>query len=274
MICDDFIVDAIPVELRDVPQWVCWHLETRDGKFAKVPLNPHTGGHAKVSDPRTWGDFDTALDAARRHGWGVGVVFTAFAGLTGVDLDHCRDPQTGALAPWARVVLNHLRSYCEVSPSGTGVKVFLRGTLARAKGRRRGPIELYSEKRYFTVTGQRLGDYPADVCERQAELDALAHRLFPPQPSVPAKSGGPTIGDDAELIAHAMRARNFARLWRGDTTGYASPSEADCALAAHLAFWTHRDPARIDRLFRASGLYRPKWDRPDYRARTIARVLH
>ena len=46
-----------------------------------------------------------------------------------------------------------------------------------------------------------------------------------------------------------------------DTTGYQSKSEADIALCNMLAFWTNRDVERIDRLFRASGLMRDKWDR-------------
>jgi len=271
-------VSSIPRILRDRPVWVCWHVEIRNGKETKVPLDSRTGRHASVSDPETWADFATALDAARRNGWGIGYVFTADDGLTGVDLDRCLHPQTGTLAAWARVVLVLLNSYCEVSPSGTGVKVFLRGTLREGAGRRRGPVEVYSAGRFFTVTGQRLTDFPADVCDRQAELDALMRQLFPPA-AAPAAAAmtGPAIADDHELIERAIRARNgadFERLWRGDTSGYPSHSEADLALVSHLAFWTGRDPERIDRLFRQSALYRDKWNRADYRGRTIGQVLN
>jgi primase-polymerase (primpol)-like protein len=74
-----------------------------------------------------------------------------------------------------------------------------------------------------------------------------------------------------------MSARNgerFRRLWEGDVSEYGSQSEADCALASHLAYWTGGDEARIDALFRRSALYREKWNRDDYRQRTIKRVLH
>ena len=90
----------------------------------------------------------------------------------------------------------------------------------------------------------------------------------------------PVRADDATLIARAQAARNgqkFASLWRGDAGGYASRSEADLALCGILAFWTGGETSRIDRLFRASGLMREKWDEPrgdaTYGARTIARAL-
>jgi len=73
--------------------------------------------------------------------------------------------------------------------------------------------------------------------------------------------------DDDELIERAKEAANgekFQRLWRGDTSGYPSHSEADMALCCLLAFWTSGDPQRVDRLFRASGLMRDKWDEVHY----------
>jgi hypothetical protein len=78
---------------------------------------------------------------------------------------------------------------------------------------------------------------------------------------------------DAELVARAQSARDgdkFSRLWAGDTSQYGDDhSRADPALCALLAFWTGCDPERMDRLFRQSGLMREKWDRSDYRERTI-----
>jgi hypothetical protein len=81
---------------------------------------------------------------------------------------------------------------------------------------------------------------------------------------------------DNDVISRALSASNgerFSRLWNGDTSGYGSHSEADLALCGMLAFWTGGDASRIDFLFRQSGLYREKWDRKDYRNRTIAEAL-
>lgn len=80
--------------------------------------------------------------------------------------------------------------------------------------------------------------------------------------------------DDASLLEIARAARGtgplFARLWDGDTAPYSNDhSKADQALVNMLAFWTGKDTTRMDRLFRASGLMRDKWNRDDYRTRTL-----
>src|SRR5206468_7814503 len=97
---------------------------------------------------------------------GVGIVLGD--GLVGVDLDHCRDPETGAIAPWAQTVIATLDSYTEVSPSGTGLHVLLHGESA-ISGRRKGPIEMYADGRYFTVTGQHLAGTPTTIETRTVE---------------------------------------------------------------------------------------------------------
>jgi hypothetical protein len=95
--------------------------------------------------------------------------------------------------------------------------------------------------------------------------------------------------DDDALLERAMaskRGDTIAALYAGDRELWASPesrypsqSEADMGLCFYLGFWTGGDPDRIDRLFRASGLYRGKWDRvhfangATYGAVCIARTL-
>jgi hypothetical protein len=106
----------------------------------------------------------------------------------------------------------------------------------------------------------------------RAVTAAVAKSLPSPPPAVAAALDL----DDEELVRRMFAARNGAaieRLWRGDWSGYASQSEADLALCSHLAFWAGGDPARIDRLFRRSGLYRAKWEREDYRSRTIEAAI-
>jgi primase-polymerase (primpol)-like protein len=82
--------------------------------------------------------------------------------------------------------------------------------------------------------------------------------------------------EDERLIRLAFSGKNgrtFWALWTGDDTLYKSPSEADLALCRILAFYTGCDVARIDRLFQQSGLMREKWERADYRERTIAKAI-
>ena len=81
---------------------------------------------------------------------------------------------------------------------------------------------------------------------------------------------------DLQLIDRARHAANgakFERLWGGNWKGdYPSQSEADLALCSELAFWTEGDAPQIDRLFRHSGLYRKKWERADYREKTVRKA--
>ena len=129
------------------------------------------------------------------------------------------------------------------------------------------------------MTGRHVRDTPRTVNERQRQLDAVRARIFPP--AEPAATSTPSIAvaDDRELLARALEARNGAdleRLYRGQHA-YASPSEADLALCGMLAFWCGPDVARIDRLFRGSGLMREKWDESrgesTYGAQTIEKSL-
>src|SRR5215213_4996355 len=102
--------------IRDVRQWVCWRSEERDGKTTKIPYSPLTGGRASSADPETWAGYPEAVTACRERGHdGIGFVFTGDDPFCGVDLDRCRDPQTGKIEPWAQEIIEELESYAEVS---------------------------------------------------------------------------------------------------------------------------------------------------------------
>jgi hypothetical protein len=274
------LVEPIPEALRFFDQWVNWRYEWKKERWAKVPLCPRTGAPASVSDRHTWGPFFEAHDRYLRGGVdGVGFVLTAEASVTGIDLDRCRDPRTGVVEPWADALVRELGSYAEVSPSGTGVKAFVRGTLKDRRGGKKGQVELYSEGRYFTVTGRRLEGVPAEVRQEQGLLRLLEERFLGAPTDGPTEDPDvtPMAGLTDEQVIDLATKRNgekFARLWSGDVSGYPSASEADLALLAILGYWTRRDPARMERLFGESGLgKREKWARADYRQKTIRQAL-
>ncbi len=274
---------SVPRELVEYRHWVAWKYAERDGKPAKLPVNPRTGRLAEANNPDTWDELQAAICAAAQFKCdGIGYVFAETDPYSGVDLDDCRNPETGEIQPWAWEIIRSLDSYTEVSPSQTGVKIWVSGKLAAGARNRgayqSGEVEMYSRERYFTVTGQHLEGAPTTIEERQAELLALHARIFAAhnREANGAATLGQNIGavdpDDAALLDRARNARNgatFVRLWNGDYSDYPSQSEADLALCSILAFWTGKDPARIDVLFRQSGLMREKWDRADYRDRTI-----
>ncbi len=147
--------ESIPWELKRRPQWVNWKLEERDGNLTKVPYTPCTGHKASSTDLMTWGTFEEAIAALRSGRYeGVGFMFCSADPFTGVDLDHCVNPETGEIAPWAREVIDRLGGYAELSPSGEGVHLIVKGRVP--VGRKRGNTEGYSERRFFTMTGRVL----------------------------------------------------------------------------------------------------------------------
>lgn len=154
------VPEAIPARLRDRDQWLVWRAELRGAKWTKVPyVSSAPSRLASVSDPATWGAFDNAVRVQARPRMqlrGIGYVLTAADGLVGIDLDQCRDREAGTIAAWALAIVRRVDSYTEVSPSGTGLRIFARGVLPTA-GRRKGLIEMYDSGRYLTLTGHRIG---------------------------------------------------------------------------------------------------------------------
>jgi putative DNA primase/helicase len=271
-----------PAELASRPQWVAWKLQARPGepKPTKLPYDARTGRLASTTDRATWATFEEAAAFCASHDWasGVGYVLSADDPYVGIDLDACRDPKTGRLEPWAKKIVHRLNSYTEISPSGTGLRIFVRGELP-PHGRRKGHIEIYSQARFLTITGDHYLAAPDTIQDRHDELLAWHHEIFGDAPE--ARQNGqvtrsPVQLADADLLLKARAASNGAKfwaLWNGDYSAYGSQSEADLALVSELAFWTGPDPSRIDQLFRSSGMMRDKWERQDYREHTIDKAL-
>lgn len=272
--------ETIPQEIKTAPQWCLWNWEQRDGKWTKPPYQVN-GMPAKSNDPHTWAMFANALNAYGRGKWdGIGFMLTP--PYVGIDLDNCRNTETGELNDWAKALLNKFKSYAEISPSGRGVKILLKGTLPGG-GHHNDKIGVFQKARYFCLTGHVINGC-SEIRSCQKELDDLIKREWPddfrkqgePKLSTAAHDFTELTNADLELYEKASNAANgvkFFRLWEGIWEGdYPSQSEADAALCAMLAFWT-QDLERIDRLFRASLLYRDKWERQDYREKTIGRAL-
>ncbi|MCH8043047.1 MAG: hypothetical protein IID44_04950 [Planctomycetes bacterium] len=285
------LLDNIPLELTRRDQWVTWK------DWSKAPYIAGTDRKAKSDDRSTWRSFEQAK-AAYLQGTCIGIGYM-FSGddddFVGIDLDHCRDD--GKFIPWSDdqrscnrwkaeapdplVIIERLGSYSEVSPSGTGVKIFVKGSLAKCG--KAGDFEAYDRGRYFTVTGHTIIESGIGINDCNGAIDDLVGAFL--GKAAPKKEKGraaallSTGAPDADgvIIAKMTQAQNGAAvetLWFGKWKGkYPSQSEADAALCSHLAFWCGPHADRIDRIFRGSGLYRDKWDRDDYRERTIAGAI-
>lgn len=296
--CSDPLTHNFPAELLDMQSWVAYAVQEKSGRVTKPPLDPKldTFRLARVDDRKTWGSFGETmafLSAHRGESFrldgrlavvaGVGIVLTPEDGKTGVDLDHCLDPETGAVLPWAKPLVDAMQAagfYLERSPSGTGLRGFCREPLPPECGQsfKRNGVEAYRDKRYLTVTGHAFGSrgtlrtLPEGQGCRKALLLLWRH-AYPEQPKAQApqrlQPKLPSGFTDEELLRKAFAAGNGAEV---ETLFRTPPSEAedmsaeDMRLANMLAFWSMGDAGRLDRMMRQSARLQPperlaKWDK-------------
>lgn len=171
---------SVPEELRAINRWVCWRFVKKkkpDGSinWAKVPFTV-TGQHASSTNPKTWASYDDVEQAYVLDDFdGIGLVLGD--DVQGIDLDDVRDPVTGELLPIAQEVLDKVEGYAEISPSGTGIKVFSRTNLDASRTKKEAGVELYREGRYFTVTGHAINGHARLPAEVQ-DLGWLVEKLW------------------------------------------------------------------------------------------------
>jgi putative DNA primase/helicase len=296
-----FCPEVIPQELQELPRWVCWaYAWSRTKKKWDKPPRRVDGRFASSTDAATWCDFGLAVRTVERglpHFDGIGLVLTG-DGLVAVDLDRCiaegcaasmRVGELDGIDAWARAIVKDLDSYTELSPSGHGLRIFVRGRLPRGSGNRKGCFEVYDCARYVTVTGDHIATTPTTIEGRQSALERVVARMLPSRPVAtppfPRDGIAKAESNDDALLERARSARNgeqFRALFdQGDLTAFGHDhSRADLALCSMLAFWCGSDALRVERLFRRSALFRAKWDErhrrsgETYGQMTVAKALH
>lgn len=259
----------IPDEMKALPQWVCWNAD-------KVPISPRNGRAAKAGKPETWGTFKQACGRAKAQNLGIGFEFAADDPYCGIDLDKCRDPETGELEDWADAIVQSFDSYMEVSPSGTGVHIIIRASKPERGKSRTNYVEIYDSGRYFTMTGECISGH-ASICDQQDQLMELLedHGLLKDSQERPerpkAATATPLSDDDTEVLERCRKhsPAKFPPLWEGDISGYVSYSEADLALVNILTWNAGGNREQTLRLWQQSGLWREKCEREDYRNWTL-----
>lgn len=203
----------IPRDLIDRRAWVMWKGILRDGKLTKIPFQTN-GSTAKSTDPSTWTSFDEVSCVSGYSG--IGYVFSSEDPFCGIDLDGARNPETGEVAEWAKDIIAWMDTYAEVSPSKAGVKLFLRGKLPFATGKKKElpnitktsdktpAIEVYDHGRYFAVTGLRLKG-PTEPQERQSQLDEVLQTYFPNEPAAAPGAPPQDFRSEAAVIERARK---------------------------------------------------------------------
>ena len=239
--------DLIPEDLRKERRSVTWRYERRGQKFTKPP-------DQRVNIEAAWLTLGEALAASSDGTCGVGYVLGG--GIVGIDLDNCISAD-GTLHEIARDAVETLGTYAELSPSGRGLHLLIRGRIERPrKIGQRGEVpgrEIYDGRkasgRYFTVTGDCLGDGAtlAEGPQAQIALDSFIAKWFSEDlPSIAVHDTGntPETGttSDDELLRILFRAKDGAKwssVYKGDFNSYyPSQSEADLALCGKLRFYT------------------------------------
>lgn len=247
----------IPQELRELPHWVTWRSETVPGraKPAKVPFNPATGAKAEPDNPKSWTAFDAAVWAASTGQYnGIGYVLSQDDPYTFIDLDTYNN---GADIERHKAIANAFSGYAEISPSGQGLHLIVKGSVP--EGRRRNGIEIYSSKHYFTFTGNVYR--PGPIVEQQNLVNQLWAELAPVEKLNGFQSyvEQSATEDDRAIIDRAANAYNkekFNCLWNGQwQLDYPSQSEADFALIDIIGFYS-KDREQVKRIFRLSMLGR------------------
>jgi len=271
--------ELIPGEMRIYPQWIVWRFEESDGtKPTKVPYSAHTGRKASVTDPTTWTSFEQAvasLDSGMYSG--LGFVLTEADPFGFIDLDDPFERKSdggykhGSVEECQRVMDRQLRiynefdSYAERSPSGNGLHIIIKGKLE--SGRKRSSVEVYSQQRFMTMTGNVYRDSP--INDYTDLFVALWQQMGKGNVANVVYAGlAEATESDEDIVSRAMHAENgdkFSRLMAGNWEDeYSSHSEADLALINILAFYT-QNRAQIVRIFQRSGLgARDKAKRVDY----------
>lgn len=270
-------IKNIPALLKTSCRFCVWKYEKRNGQKTKMPYNPANGDRAKINDLHTFADFKTTLVAYAMGGYdGIGVAVGN--GIGAFDIDKCIR-EDGTLNDTAATVLSIFpTAYVERSPSGKGLRGFFcvpedyvfDKTVYYINNRRAG-LEVYmpgATNRFVTVTGdvyragEPEGEIPNDETAMTTLLDTLMKRAKQVQNT---QMRHHSYLDDDAVIKHAEASASgekFKALYAGDWEElYGSQSDADMALLAILSFWCGCDEEQMDRLFRASGLMRPKWDR-------------
>ena len=238
-----------------------------------MPYNPANGDRARINDLRTFADFKTTLVTYAMGGYdGIGIAVGS--GIGAFDIDHCIR-EDGTLNDTADTVLSIFpTAYVEKSPSGKGLRGFFHvpedyvydKTVYYINNRSKG-LEVYmpgATNRFVTVTGDvyRTGEIPNDETAMTTLLNTLMKRNKQVQQT---HFQHHSYLDDEAVIAHANEASNsekFKKLFAGEWEDlYGSQSDADMAFLSILAFWCGCDEEQMDRIFRTSGLMRPKWDR-------------
>lgn len=265
--------EKIPIELKNLKQWCIYKLvwDEKRKKHTKVPYNAYTGYKAKSNDEETWSDYQTAVSSIETYkATGIGFFFKP--PYFGIDIDNAEAEIQRYLSGdleqnMIYEFIENMKSYSEFSQSGTGIHIIAKGELPEGR-RRKGDVEMYSDGRFFVMTGNSASEYTNISKPSKTSVKRLYERYVADTKIIQFKENklieGTVDLPTNEIISRAIKSKQGARfkvfMEGGWESFYDSQSEADLAFANDLAFWTGRDYEKMDEIFRESAMYRQKFD--------------
>jgi primase-polymerase (primpol)-like protein len=209
--------EGIPSEMKKFDQWVFWKgVQLDDGKPIKIPMN--TIGPAKSNRPLTWMPFSYMALYDKRKMNGIAFMLCEKDPYSMIDLDSCIED--GETSDFARRVMEYFDSYTELSPSGSGMRIIVRGKMTAAlkhpkKRDRLLSIEIYSDRRCTTMTGHIVNDKPIADCHGKLER---IYKKYRPKPRPILQNFDPrnngTFEIPNEIFPQGTRNNNLAK-WAG-----------------------------------------------------------
>ncbi|RIO52583.1 DUF927 domain-containing protein, partial [Staphylococcus hominis] len=264
----------IPEELKELPQWVLWRAEWDNKKqeYKKVPYS-YTGYNASSTDSDTWTVFDAIYNIYEQNNSydGIGFMLSNNDNYAVLDIDNVIDKNGQIISDLANsdLALDMIQlTYCETSPSRTGLHCFFKGELPEQRKKKRTDldIELYNDVRFITVTGEAIGQ--SEIYEEQEVLNNLVERYFKIEPKLETTftydpNHKSELSDDEviDLMLKSKQKDKISDLLKGDyEKHFDSPSEAVQSLLHYLAFYTNKDKQQMENIFLNYNNLTDKWD--------------
>jgi putative DNA primase/helicase len=192
-------------------------------------------------------------------GLGIGFVLTPNDPYTCIDLD--KVIANRCLEPRAQLLLDLVHGYVELSPSGTGLHIWVK--CREVINRRTKGIEIYSSQRWMTITGRANPSAPKVIPDQTDEVAQLIEQYFPAEETTVFHAPQETTVDDHELWERLFRSKHgdfVQALYRGDLSVVSNDhSRGVIMLANLLAVFTDGDEARMKQMFLQTGLVNDKW---------------
>lgn len=262
-------IKAIPKELRDYNQWIIWRYEFVGGKRTKVPYNPAARTKASVMNPATWTDLKTAVVVYKDFSEfnGIGFVMTGKEGIIGIDIDGNIDSS----------LIDRFNSYSELTPSKNGCRIFIK-VATNLPSMRFDKVEIYNDKRFFTVTGDKLSQSDSIEERRDEFLKYYNELLIDRNPLVTEED----IEDKSHIAANIDNQTLLDRIFNRDKYGELNrmryegnipecdyhmtkkgwePDDSKARYYLIRCFWNWtQDIDRVLELMEGSALYDEKWE--------------